>query len=130
MWAPDPNAASAAKRADPAYAALRLDAALLGMGADAHTASWFPQDPALDVALNPAGARSVIAVEAEGAAGATARLTLTFPALARADQIILLITGEEKRARLALAETQPATEAPIAAVLRGAPDRLTIIWAP
>jgi 6-phosphogluconolactonase len=100
------------------------------MGADAHTASWFPQDPILDMALNPAGGRSVIAVEVQGAAGAAARLTLTYPALVRAEQIILLITGEEKRERLALAETEPAGDAPIAAVLRGAPDRLSIIWAP
>jgi 6-phosphogluconolactonase/glucosamine-6-phosphate isomerase/deaminase len=82
------------------------------------------------MAPTPAGGRRVIAVAVQGAAGAAARLTLTHPALVRAEQIILLLTGEEKRERLALAETEPAGDAPIAAVLRGAPDRLSIIWAP
>jgi 6-phosphogluconolactonase len=73
----------------------RVDLALLGLGADAHTASLFPGTPALHeterwVMSNP--------VPRIGP-----RITWTPPALRAARQILVLVTGDEKRNALKLA---------------------------
>jgi 6-phosphogluconolactonase len=70
-----------------------LDLAQLGLGADGHTASLVPGDPALDVAdADVAWVR-----EYQG----RARLTLTYPILNRARQVLWLVTGSEKAGALA-----------------------------
>lgn len=71
-----------------------FDLVLLGMGADGHTLSLFPGTPALDEAT-----RWVVPGTAPVAPHA--RLTLTYPALARARAVLLLAAGAEKRAALA-----------------------------
>lgn len=90
----------AAARADALYANTPIDIALMGMGGDGHTASWFPQSPQLAAALDRNDRRSVIAVDAAGANGSAQRLTLTRSALERANAVALLITGDEKRVLL------------------------------
>lgn len=92
--------ADSAQRADAAYAALKFDIAVMGMGADGHTASWFPNAPGLATLLNLANPDTVAALNAADAKPINDRLTLTRAAVARADRLLLLITGEEKRARL------------------------------
>jgi 6-phosphogluconolactonase len=72
----------------------RLDLVHLGIGADGHTASLVPDDPVLDVA----GRRVAVT---ETAYQGHRRMTLTFPALAAAGQIVWLVTGAEKREALA-----------------------------
>jgi 6-phosphogluconolactonase len=125
MWSAAASASEAAARADARYAGLRIDVALMGMGADAHTASWFPG--VAGEALDPTNPRTVIAVHAPGAAGAAHRLTLTRSALARVGRTLLLITGADKRARLEAALAEPPDQAPVRALyLDGAPDTL---WA-
>ena len=64
-----------------------LDLVLLGLGADGHTASLFSDSPVLDE-----GGRGVAAVD--GPAGR--RLTLTFPVLNHARELLFLVTGGEK----------------------------------
>ena len=71
----------------------RLDLVHLGIGPDGHTASLVPGDPALDVRDEP--------VTLTGPYGGYRRMTLTYGALARADQIMWLITGATKRDALA-----------------------------
>lgn len=65
-----------------------LDVAHLGLGADGHTASLLPGDPALEVA----GAD----VAATGPYAGRRRMTLTFPALDRARRILWVVTGADK----------------------------------
>lgn len=90
----------AAARADALYKDKPIDIALMGMGSDGHTASWFPQSPELAAALDRNSPRTVISINAPGASGSPQRLTLTRSALYRASTASLLITGEEKRSLL------------------------------
>jgi 6-phosphogluconolactonase len=78
------------------YAALlpaRFDLVHLGVGPDGHCASLVPDDPVLEVTDR--------LVALSGPYQDTRRMTLTYPALARADQILWLISGEDKRDALA-----------------------------
>ena len=115
---------------DAAYAGLSLDVALMGMGADGHTASWFPGGDGLATALDAKSERTVVAVHAPQAAGAADRLTLTRAALDRADRVLLLITGNDKRERLEVALTQKIEDAPVAALFARPGRQPEVLWAP
>lgn len=65
-----------------------LDLVQLGLGADGHTASLVPGDPALLVA----GADVTVTGSYQG----RRRMTLAYPALDRARQILWLVTGPDK----------------------------------
>lgn len=67
----------------------RFDLILLGMGDDGHTASLFPFSKALDESTRIAAQNFVEKFE-------TNRLTLTFPAINNASNVILLISGAAK----------------------------------
>lgn len=67
----------------------RFDLVHLGLGPDGHTASLVPGDPVLEVA----DALVAVTQPYQG----HRRMTLTYPALARADQLLWLITGADKR---------------------------------
>jgi 6-phosphogluconolactonase len=71
----------------------QFDVILLGLGTDGHTASLFPQSPALREQ-----ARSVVAVMAP--VPPPARLTLTLPVLTRALHVFVLLEGAAKIAAL------------------------------
>jgi 6-phosphogluconolactonase/glucosamine-6-phosphate isomerase/deaminase len=73
-----------------AYAPLvaELDVVHLGLGEDGHTASLVPGDPVLDAT----DADVALTGEYRG----HRRMTLTYPALARARTIVWLVTGEGK----------------------------------
>lgn len=114
----------AAASADADYAGKTIDFALMGMGSDGHTASWFPLSPDLDSALK--NTRTVIAATAPGAAGSAERLTLTRATLAGAKAIVLLITGAEKRALL---NDQTRSRLPVDELL-DLPAPVETFWAP
>lgn len=67
----------------------RFDLVLLGMGEDGHTASLFPETEALNETSKIAVANRVEKLD-------TIRLTLTFPAINNAANVIFLIGGEKK----------------------------------
>ena len=122
--------AAAADAADSAYAGLHIDIALMGMGGDGHTASWFPRGDGLTAALDPNNPRSVVAVHAPQAPGAADRLTLTRSAIDGADRVVLLITGEDKRQRLEAAMSQDLEDAPVAALFMRSGRAPKVLWAP
>jgi 6-phosphogluconolactonase len=126
MCADGVSLGEAAERADALYADTPIDIALMGMGNDGHTASWFSQSPQLAAALDAGNPNRVIAIDAIGAAGSPHRLTLTRSALARAKSIALLITGDEKR-RLLLDDVRAPL--PVDALFE-LPSQIRVLWAP
>ena len=117
----------AAVEARVARDVLPLDACVLGMGGDMHTASLFPGTPGLAALLDPEGERAVAFVAPPGAD--EERVTLTCSALVSARAVYVLITGQDKRTALAKASTiQDHTDAPIRAILDAAPSA-TIFYA-
>ncbi|RJF89426.1 6-phosphogluconolactonase [Oleomonas cavernae] len=105
-----------------------LAAAVLGMGDEGHTASFFPAGDYLAQALDPAGKARVVAMRAPGAA--EPRVTLALPVLAAAEHLALHIEGTAKRSVLdeALAPG-PDIDMPVRAVLRMARPP-TVFWCP
>jgi 6-phosphogluconolactonase len=71
---------------------LVLDLVQLGLGLDGHTASLVPGDPVLEVTTRD--------VALSGAYQGQPRMTLTFPALDRAQHRLWLVTGAAKAAYL------------------------------
>jgi 6-phosphogluconolactonase len=71
-----------------------LDLIHLGLGADGHTASLVPGDPVLEV-------DDRLVVLTAGEYQGRRRMTMTYPALARARETLWLVTGEDKRDALA-----------------------------
>jgi 6-phosphogluconolactonase len=120
---------AAADRADTVYAPLYLDIAVMGMGEDGHTASWFSGAANLERALDPCSGRSVVALHAPQAAGAADRLSLTRAAITRAGEVVLVIAGAAKRTRLEQALHETPEQAPVAALFDGR-VLTTVLWAP
>lgn len=106
-----------------------ITAAILGMGGDGHTASFFPEGDKLSAALDLGNEDTFIEMHAPGAG--EPRITFTLPALLKADFLALHIEGEEKQQVLATALSEgPIEDMPIRAVLRQNEKELTIFWCP
>lgn len=100
---------------------LPISVLLLGMGADMHTASIFPNSPDLDMALNTDLALATV----QPPDGLEPRITLSAKVLKGAMSCHIVITGAEKREALDRAKSLSPHDAPIAAVLAGS----TVHWA-
>jgi len=100
---------------------VRLELALLGLGADGHTASLFPNAPSLDEQE-----RLAVAVE-PGLEPFVPRVTMTIPALAAARELVFLVTGADKAdaVRKAFAEA-PSRDTP-ASLVRSRSGGTTVI---
>ena len=113
---PDRSAALYEQELRSFYGADKLDPArplfdlvLMGVGPDGHTASLFPDDPALDEQ-----ARWVVGVPRANVAPFVPRVTLTLPTLASCHQMLFEVSGRDKRAiltRLFAGENLPANRA-------------------
>jgi 6-phosphogluconolactonase len=86
-----------------------FDLVLMGVGPDGHTASLFPDDPALQETR-----RWVVGVPKAHVVPFVPRITLTLPALASCREMLFEVAGSEKRvilARLQADENLPANRA-------------------
>ena len=122
FYVPDVEVADACKDVSETLASeWPISVLVLGMGADMHTASLFPQANGLDAALS-ADADALLPIQAEGQ---EQRVTLSAPVLNSAISKHIVIFGDDKRAALDVAKGSLPEVAPVAAVLDGA----TIHWA-
>jgi 6-phosphogluconolactonase len=104
-------------------AKLPISVALLGMGDDMHTASLFPRGDNLRLALD-LHAPTLIPMRVDGVP--EQRISLSAPVLRDALRLHIVITGDDKKAALERAQTLPAEEAPVRAIL----DKAVVHWAP
>lgn len=84
----------------------RFDLILLGMGPDGHTCSLFPGTPVLLERERPVSAVYVTELDSW-------RLSLTYPVLDAARQLLFLVTGGDKAAMLRRICRQPEPAAPV-----------------
>lgn len=98
----------------------RFDLVILGMGQDTHTASLFPNSPALAEHFRLAAANWIETLNAH-------RLTLTVPALSSAESIIIMALGTEKAeaVRTALQGEVNVEAHPVQAIR---PDTGRLLW--
>jgi 6-phosphogluconolactonase len=92
-----------------------LDLLLLGLGPDAHTASLFPGDPAVEERE-----RWAVPVERPGMPPLVPRVTLTLPVLNAVRQAVFLVSGEDKAEAVARAFGGPPDPAAPASLVQPA----------
>ena len=134
----DEAASLAQARALLALNAQPFDFVLLGMGADGHFASLFPGAANVSEGLAMDSGIDAIATLPDPLPPEApfARISLTLPRLLRARSIHLVVTGEDKRRVLRLAQQQDDGHAaldrhlPVAALLHARDHRLQIHWSP
>jgi len=106
-----------------------IDVAVLGMGSDGHTASWFPGNEGLPELTSPTQEKWVMA--AEGTGVPEPRLTMTLPRIAGARLLVLHIEGADKKETLDQALTGEAVEEmPIRAIFNSDAPSVQLYWAP
>ena len=116
----DTPAAQAKAAGIALLAASPADVLVLGMGADGHTASLFPEAPNLAEALDLRNTQTCVAIElAQPPANAPyARITQTLAQILSARHIVLPLTGADKLNTLQQAWKQATPALPISFVLQ------------
>lgn len=95
----------------------RLDIAVLGMGDDGHTASWFPNSPGLQAAMQTTEWITWV----RPIAAPHLRLTLTRHVILQAKQLHLAIAGTNKIQVYERAKHAPSDALPVSSVLHNHP---------
>lgn len=100
---------------------------LVGMGADGHFASLFPDAIDLDAGLDIKNEDFYLPIRT--AASPHERLSITLAALLRSAEILLLFFGDDKRAVYEAAKASDS-QTPIAALLQRSTVPISVFWAP
>ena len=103
----------------------RLDLVLLGLGPDSHTASLFPGKPALAETH-----RLVAPVPEAGMEPQVPRVTMTYPLLNSAREVVFLAAGADKAEAVRRAFGEPPDESSPAAHVRPGAGTLTVVLDP
>lgn len=141
---PSPGPVAEADTAEAALSASSdaFDAVLLGMGGDGHFASLFPGAVELAVGLDPCNTRAALRVNPLPLPPEApfARISLTLSRLMHTRRLLVVATGDAKRAVLQTAQaqagaraeprTQPQAQAPARARTEAGPDIGTAHAAP
>lgn len=127
LYRPAERVEDAARQASADLASLPwpLDVAILGMGTDGHTASFFPDAGNLDMLLDPESSAFILPVNAPSAG--EDRLTLSLGRLLEAGLIALHIEGDDKKAVLEAA-LRPGEARPISAVFAHGDRPVPVYW--
>lgn len=102
----------------------RFDAAVLGIGADGHTASLFPGSPALEETR-------ALALPTEGGDPPVSRVTVTLPLINAAARVLFVVQGEKKAESLrkvVAATRDPSLRIPALPATMVAPRRGTVVF--
>ncbi len=128
LYRPAANVEEAARFAELSVAGLPrpFDVVVLGMGADGHAASFFPDAPDLEELLENRNRGSVLPVVA--ASAGEPRLTLSLQLLCAARFIALHIEGEEKKR--VLREALEERNKPVSAFFDHAENGVQVYWTP
>jgi 6-phosphogluconolactonase len=96
---------------------VEIDLCLLGLGADAHTASLFPGDPSVHETQR-------LAVASRAPVGVTDRLTMTPPCINSSRMVLFLVAGKDKARAVeaVLRGDEDWHQAPAQAIARHAPQ--------
>lgn len=112
---------------DIRFAPFPFACSLLGMGADGHFASLFPDADNLATGLDLESSTLCLPVETQ--ASPYARISLTLAALSRSDEIVLLFFGEDKRAVYEEAKNG-SNQFPVSRLLLQKRAPVNVYWAP
>ena len=125
---PEPEQALLEVERDLALLPSPFDAVVLGMGADGHTASFFPGGDRLAEALDPATTATVLPMRAPDAG--QPRITLTLSPILAARHLYLHIEGAAKQRVLedAMTGTGAGAGYPIRGVLRHATSPVQVFY--
>lgn len=110
-----------------------FDLVVLGMGADAHTASLFPNARQLQAALDPGCTLEALRIDPDPLPPEAPfpRVSLTAARLLRARAMHLVVTGDAKRAVLdEVLATSDAMRQPVAAILHAPGACVHVHWSP
>lgn len=105
----------------------RFELVLLGLGPDGHTASLFPNQPAVHER-----SRLAVGVPEAGLEPFVPRISMTFPALASAEMVVVLVSGAGKADAVARAfgpRAKPDPSIP-SSLLPGVADEVTVLLDP
>jgi 6-phosphogluconolactonase len=121
----DGDEAAERARAELAKLPWPLDVAILGMGPDGHTASFFPDAP--DVAELLAADADKLVLPVESVTAKEHRLTLTLGRIVEAGFLALHIEGPDKRQ--VLDRVLAGEKLPIGMAIEASPRPMEIFWA-
>lgn len=106
---------------------LPFSCSLIGMGADGHFASLFPDADNLDLGLDVESGRLYIPVATD--ASPHPRVSMTLAGISRSDEIVLLFFGNDKLAVYEQARAD-ANGFPVSKLLRQKRAPVRVFWAP
>jgi len=106
---------------------LPFASSLIGMGADGHFASLFPDADTLDDGLDVDSGRLYVPVTT--AASPHTRVSMTLAGISRSDEVVLLFFGEDKLAVYEKARAE-ANGLPVSRLLRQKRAPVRLFWAP
>lgn len=132
MKTEDESPFEAAASVNERYAQVKqpFDSILLGLGADGHTASFFPDAKGLEAALDISSDKTCVPLRAkksEVTGDEVDRMSISAAAIAKAPHVVLMITGDEKKTVLEQA-LEVDHHLPIARVAENV--AITVYWAP